>query len=356
MNRLLYITADKVGTETGGGKVAAQELQALQTLGTEPVIRISREELGDCQDPWGWDERACCFRDWFVLQPKLAHFYSGTFGQTVDRLKWNGCKIVYTIAAHDRDVSRQEHEKMGAGFPYIHLTNSNLWKRYIYGYQIADVIVCPSTVAARTVRAYGKEFENKRIEVIPHGVDLPPIESLKPHPNQFTVGYLGSYGFDKGVRYLLEAWKKLNYKNATLLLGGRDSTSPFVRQMIQTFGGGNIELVGWVDNTKDFYDRLSLYVQASASEGFGLEVLEAMACGRPVICSDGAGAQDVIPLGPEFKVHARNSNYIADAIDCSKTKRSNDLEAIGWIMRDAAENYTWDKIRDRYVQLWKELI
>ena len=354
----LYLTADRVGVETGGGIVTANELAALRTLGRTEVL--SRDELdGPGDEPWKWDANACrkltttLWKEPFTL----CHGYAGTFGRTVDTLKVNGVKVCWTIAAHDRHVSRREHEALGIPFAqlYPHLCEESLWQRYIEGYRLADVIICPSTVAKRTVQDYGPEFATKRIEVVPHGCELP--DKVAPLPKRFTVGYLGSCGAaDKGVRYLMEAWKRLAWTDATLLLAGRDSTSPHVRAMLERFGGGNVRLLGWVKNVADFYNNISLYVQPSMTEGFGIEALEALSYGRPVICSNAAGAWDVCAdNGGAFVVTAGDVEDMAGTLDVCKT-RTDLHERWSVAARESAQEFTWDKIRQRYVDVWKSMI
>ena len=341
----LYLTADRIGLQTGGGLVTANEAIALSSLG--PCRLICREKLGECADPWGWDEAALALtRDSY----SLVHGYAGTFGKSIAQLKYNGAKVVWTIAAHDRKVSREEHEQLEMGFPYPHLVEEPLWQRYIEGYRLADVIVCPSSVAADTVKAYGSEFKEKNIQVIPHGCTLP--KEVKPPPKRFTVGYMGSFGADKGVRYLLEAWKDLNYIDAVLVLAGKESTSCWTRLLYEKFGGGNVQFRGWVDNASDFYNSISLYVQPSATEGFGCEVLEAMAHGRAVICSRGAGASDMVG---DSTVAACDVEALIEDIDSWKRNGRDSLVAKGEECRSIATRYTWEKIRQRYTDLWQSL-
>lgn len=363
---LLYFTADTIGTPTGGGLVTAQEVLALKELSARMTIErrdpdlscvevYSRESLGsNAPEPWKWDDVARYKRDWFVTRPRLAHFYSGTFGKTVAALKQQGCKVVYTIAAHDKEVSKREHEKLGWGFNLLHLTEPKLWQRYIEGYKLADVIVCPSSVAAQTVKNYGPDFLHKDIRIIPHGCDLP--SEVKSLPKSFVCGYLGSLGADKGVRYLLEAWKQLGYTDGSLLiLAGKDSNTPLARQLIAQYGGGNIHLAGWQKNTSDFYNSISLYIQPSATEGWGCEVVEAAAHGRPVVCSNGAGAKDFVSevsVGSETR--ACDASHLATVIHEAKTIWP--LEQFGQQARERAEYYTWDKIRKQYQDLWARIL
>ena len=110
---------------------------------------------------------------------------------------------------------------------------------------------------------------------------------------------------------------------------------------------------GWIENLEDFYSNISLYVQPSCTEGFGLEVLESMAHARPVLCSRGAGAVDVVL--PHWDFEACNSDALAEQIDGLK-KESWCLGCVGLSARREVEKYTWPKIRERYKALWREML
>lgn len=339
----LYATADAIGTETGGGSVTKHESEEIAALGETTTIL----SYPDAPRPWGADEAASYWLQTHTsLRPKLAHFYSGTFTKTIEILKERGCKVTYTAAAHDINVSREEHEKLGLPFDYPHLNEPELWVRYVRGYLLADVVVCPSTLSKKCMESYGC----KNVVVIPHGVDLPA--KIAPLPKRFAVAYLGQPGPDKGLIYLLQAWKMLDYTDAVLTIAGRGTEH--LLGMVRAFGGGNIYLRGWIEDPSEIYDGCSVYVQPSASEGFGLEVLEAMAHGRPVICSDGAGAADVAYR----VVSARNPQALADAIAAVR-QVSVPPDTVSDYMknmaRQRAERHTWPIIRECYADLWRSL-
>lgn len=369
MSDFLYVTADKVGLPTGGGAVTFHESEALKGLGTCSILdRAVISTPGVFNEPWGWDDYVSVSLPSPVSNVKLAHFYAGTWGKTVDLLKKSGMKITHTAAAHDVALSKREHEKLGLRYDYPHLTDPTLLARYLRGYLQADVLVCPSRHSQQVVRAFG--FTG-RIEVIPHGVQFPG--SITPLPSLFTVGYLGAVGPDKGLIYLLQAWKQLNYPGdeALLVVGGQYSRSLFVRSLIDAVYDGDVKydhsaeqdtartqggrakivLRGWVNKVSDFYDNISLYVQPSVTEGFGIEVLEAMAHGRPVICSTGAGASDVVLHCDRFP--PASPGEIASRVETAK--KILDLEVWGKELRERAMRYTWDNVRSRYQKLWREL-
>ena len=361
---LLYCTADKIGAQSGGGRVTQEESTALFDLSVEWGEEFhcwGRDELtgfqGDGDEPWCWDLRAGLKlplpSDVFLGEsrfPRLAHVYAGTFSRTMDLLKKNGCKVTYTAAAHDIEKSRAEHHKLGLNFNYPHLDQPDLWRRYVAGYLAADMVICPSQHSAEVMRSYGC----KQIEVIPHGVDIPEKlpDELPARTHKFVVGYLGATGPDKGLIYLIQAWEKLAWQDATLIFGGRDSDSPFMRQLLAHFGRrGNYQLLGWIEDIAYFYNSLDLYVQPSITEGFGIEVLEAMAHGCGVLCSEGAGAADVVPEPWRFR--AGDVTTLAEHI---RKMRQIGTKWIGLVGRDLAKQYTWDRIRKRYQEVWRNLL
>jgi glycosyltransferase involved in cell wall biosynthesis len=146
--------------------------------------------------------------------------------------------------------------------------------------------------------------------------------------------------------------------------------------MIDRWGGAaNFELLGWVPDVSDFYARCSLYVQPSVTEGFGIEVLEAMAHGRTVLCSTGAGSADVVDpsaLFPPCDAAAlaekiRQARFVFDhsiyplkegrpVNDPAFPTGKLDLTAVGKFNREKAAAYTWDKVREQYKQLWRGML
>ena len=333
----LYVTNDRIGSITGGGQVTKYELEALTSLGSVDVLNPD-----PTANPFD-SEQSLLEQDYSKY--KLAHFYGGTFPNLVQKLKDSGVKVTYTVAAHDVDVSRNEFQGLGMDFSFPHLNNRDLFEKYISCYKQSDLVICPSRIAQATNNRYGIQ----KTTIIPHGHE--PVKN-KRTPKTFTVGYLGQCGPDKGIRYLIEAWSILNYHDAILSLAG--SQTPMLMPLIRHFGKGNISIEGWVDSVEDFYNSCSVYVQPSATEGFGIEVLEAMSAGRPVVVSDGAGASDVVEdCGLVF--NKCNSKLLAECID-NLRKNQNLREQFSKNAEYRSKEYTWEKVKPLYLNVWKELL
>ena len=114
--------------------------------------------------------------------------------------------------------------------------------------------------------------------------------------------------------------------------------------------------MGYIKEIRQLYDNISVYVQPSATEGFGMEIPQAMSYGRPVICSDGAGAADCITDGVDgFIVPKMNPQAIVDKINWFKT-HPKELIEMGENAKEKAKNYTWQKTEEKYVELWRSII
>jgi len=345
----LYCTADTIGTETGGGVVTKNELLALKGISDEVTViegkDIAPAKFHQPESPF--------LDDYFTLEQikdkhfDLAHFYSGCFSHTIRWLKSRDVKVTYTVAAHDRKVSIEEFGRLGLEYPFHHIKDDDLWQIYSEGYRLADVVIAPSKKSAEFLKSEGC----KKLVVIPHGVNLP--KQVEPIPGRFDVAYLGAVGPDKSLIDLITAWAMLNYPDSTLILAGSgtETLEPFIRQVADK---ANFVLLGRVPNISEVYNACSVAVFPSVTEGFGIGILEAMAHGRPVIASEGAGASDLIDDSIGFVVPIRSPEAIAEKIDFFK-KNPEKIPEMGQKARRKARNYTWGKIRERYAQLFTTL-
>ena len=120
-------------------------------------------------------------------------------------------------------------------------------------------------------------------------------------------------------------------------------------------GWGGVAVEGWVGEPSD--DELAALMRGarclvypSLYEGFGLPVLEAMACGTPVVTSRG-GATEEVAGAAAVLVDPRDPTAIAAGIDEARRRR-DELVAAG-LARSAA--FTWGHSADLVEALWREL-
>jgi glycosyltransferase involved in cell wall biosynthesis len=181
-------------------------------------------------------------------------------------------------------------------------------------YELCDRILVLSSVARAGFEELG--YGSKAILIWP-GVDhlffAPPPEPRPP--DLFRACYVGRVEVAKGVGYLLQAWKRLALPQAELLLVGE--IKPEIEPLLRSYAAENVRPVGAMapEGVARSYRESSVFVFPSSNEGLALVLLEAMACGLPVIASEKSGASDCVTEGKEgFVVPARNVDALADRI------------------------------------------
>ena len=280
------------------------------------------------------------------------HFYSNGFTEAVRVALAYGAVVTYTSPAHDRVVSMEEHRRVEPyPYPFPHIFDDELFEQHSAGLRLASAVVVPSKLSQKVLEEFGCKPE--RLHLIPHGISDPP-EKVAPFPEEFTVGYLGRTGPDKGLVYLIRAWGALNYPDAKLILAGEGTEylEPLIRQQTD---GGRFILLGRVEDPATLYNACSIYVQPSVNEGFGISVLEAMSYGRFVIASEGAGSSCFVGNAfSGFVVPPRDAKSLMEKIDLVKTYPSWYHDST-YSIRRYANKFVWEKVRAMYVELFKKL-
>jgi glycosyltransferase involved in cell wall biosynthesis len=175
------------------------------------------------------------------------------------------------------------------------------------GYGAADLIVATSHgVASDLTRAFA--IDPDRIRVIPNPVDLtrvrlaaadPVDESVMPPGEGPLIVAAGRLAEAKNYPLMIEAFAEIRRQlNARLLILGQGELEHTLRQLIDARGlAGAIVLAGFQANPWKYIARADLFLLTSKYEGFGNVLIEAMACGVPVVATASAGTRDIVRHG-----------------------------------------------------------
>lgn len=164
-------------------------------------------------------------------------------------------------------------------------------------YDAADAILVPSAFARRSFIKAGVS-ENK-VHAIPFGVNTSTFRRSGTRDDRFRILFVGQLSVRKGLHVLLEAFRKADLRNATLVLVGAEQ--PETRSLLSRSGVASVEITGPLGQPDivSQMSRASVFVLPSIEDGFGLVMAEAMACGCPVIASENTGAVDLFSNGEE---------------------------------------------------------
>src|SRR5207248_9253235 len=165
-------------------------------------------------------------------------------------------------------------------------------ERFLEEYELADMLFVLSQKAADTFRIQG--FPEEKLFYLPRGVDT---ERFKPgvRPPIFRAVFSGALIERKGVHHLLEAWDRLDLKEAELWLVG--SVHNEARPHLKKFARANVKVLGFARDLENYLGQSTVYVFPSQWEGSAKTVYEAAACGLPAITTREGG--DVIRDGIE---------------------------------------------------------
>ena len=145
-------------------------------------------------------------------------------------------------------------------------------------------------------------FNDSQIQFVPNGIDLREIPTSLPVSQCIRIGYCGRLREVKGVHVLLDGFAQLKAAQPDtrlrLVIAGSGDTRSSLDAQARALGiDTDIDWLGTIENTGEFFRSVHLYVQPSFAEGLPNSVMEAMAAGRPVVASDIGGNNDLITDG-----------------------------------------------------------
>jgi glycosyltransferase involved in cell wall biosynthesis len=165
-------------------------------------------------------------------------------------------------------------------------------QRQLEEYAESDYIVVPSEY---TKRSFSPEIQAK-IFILRLTGTTSTLPAPLPKPDRpFTVGCVGGAPLRKGYVYLLEAWKQLGWTDAQLLLRTSETRIkqfPVLEKLIAE--QPNIQVVDYVPDIADFYQRCDAFILPSIDDGFGLALFEAAGQGIPCIVTTNCGSSELL--------------------------------------------------------------
>ncbi len=271
----------------------------------------------------------------------IFHAWSG-YGLYSQRVAGrHGAKVVVTLtSAHPRvqaQLLEDEYRRAGLRLPS---GSRQFVEKQEREYEEADFIMVPTRFVYESMAQSGVH-ETKLLQV-ELGVDG---ELFQPGPKldeTFRVLFVGQAGFRKGILYLLEAMKELDFPDAELLIVGGIQDG-FGKILGRYNGSFRYQRPVPQQFLPELYRSCSVLVVPSIEDGIPTVALEGMACGRPVIVTENAGARDFITDG--------ETGYVVPVRDVEALKekilflRENGSEGrmMGTAARERVSSMTWDR-------------
>ena len=209
--------------------------------------------------------------------------------------KMFGKRVVVTV--HGIDWQREKWQS-GFGSKFIHQGEKNAVK-------YADEVI----VLSKGVQDYFMETYGRETHFIPNGVNRPQIREAKLIRDNFGLEkdsyilFLGRLVPEKGIRYLVEAFKNVETDKKLVIAGGSSDTDSFMEELKELAKGDDrILFTGFVQGAMldELYSNAYIYTLPSDLEGMPLSLLEAMSYGNCCLVSDIPECTEVVEDKPEF--------------------------------------------------------
>jgi glycosyltransferase involved in cell wall biosynthesis len=201
-----------------------------------------------------------------------------------------------------------------------------------------------------------------RAAVLPNGVDLGRFRVALQAPEPRRLLFVGSFSHLPNLMavafFLDQVWPRLRDTRLHIIAGARheyflDYHSSQVNVRLDQPG---VEVEGFVSDVRGAYERAAIVVAPLVvSAGTNLKILEAMACGRPVVATPaGVNGLDLVP-GEDFTL-VHTAAEMADAIESllASPAECHRLAAAG--RRRVEDRYGWDEIARRQTELYREVM
>jgi glycosyltransferase involved in cell wall biosynthesis len=257
----------------------------------------------------------------------------------------------------------------GLGYAFTRRTGKVSALRIIAGRLLRMLVNRPDTMALvqnaddkRDLIALG--ITPDRIALIPgSGVD---VDELIPSPEPDgppAIAFVGRLLADKGIRVLIEAHRLLRARGrdvALLVAGTPDPANPASVAEDEAASWGRepgIMMLGHVADIAALWRRAAIAVLPSRREGLPLSLLEAAACGRPMVATDVPGCREIVRHGETgLLVPPDDPAALADAI--GKLADSPELRArYGGAARAlAVERFSASSVGRQIVELYRRLV
>ncbi len=220
----------------------------------------------------------------------------------------------------------------------------------------ADAIITDSQNSKKDIVKH-LHIPANRIHVIHLGVDK-SFTPLNIDKKPFVL-YVGDINYNKNISVLVEAFALLNRQDIKLVLASRvwKQSIPEVIKIKQQIN--DLGITSQVDyntrpNLPHLYNQALLYIQPSLYEGFGLPLLEAMACGIPVVSTNTASLPEI--CGNAAIIVKPTVQDLASGMQEGLALSSKQLKSYARAGIVQAAKFTWEKTAKETIEVYNKVL
>jgi len=221
-------------------------------------------------------------------------------------------------------------------------------------------IIVPSYATKNSILRYG--FKENRISVIYHGVDHTAFRKKNSRDflrrnygvsNSFVAITVGKLIKRKRQTDIINALAEI--PDTVLILVGKGEEESNIKKLAKE---KQVKLIHFKQVPEsqlvELYNAADVYVHSSIVEGFGLTVIEAMACALPVICYDIADFKNIVH-DAGFLLKPKDVKSMSHAITLLK-ENPNEKKFLSEVALQKSQAFTWEKTAAEHLKVYKEVL
>lgn len=234
--------------------------------------------------------------------------------------------------------------------------------KYIkYGEKVAAKYADEIIVLSEGVQKYFMDTYGRKTIFIPNGVNRPILRSPQLIKEKFGLDkdeyilFLGRLVPEKGITYLIEAFRGVTTDKKLVIAGGSSDTEAFMQELKELAEGDErIVFTGFVQGQmlEELYSNAYVYTLPSDLEGMPLSLLEAMSYGNCCLTSDIEECTEVVEdkailfKKSDIDELKEKLQYVCDNPDAVKKLKNGAADFI-------FQKYNWDDVVERTLRLYQ---
>ena len=220
------------------------------------------------------------------------------------------------------------------------------------------IVAVSEDIRSNFIKQY--RISESKIVVIHNGIEMCHDISSSKEKEEFVIGSAGRLFPIKDYTLMVQIAKEVLSRTDKVRfeLAGEGPEQDKILRLIQEYNIGNrFILRGFIDDVETFYHGLDIYINTSVHEGFPMSLLEAMACGLPIVAPNVGGIKEMIDDGYQgFLIEGRSPKAYSDkCMELIRNKQT--IQTMGAASREKIRKYySMDSMADKYCQLYKNVL
>jgi len=234
-------------------------------------------------------------------------------------------------------------------------------RRIIYPLFLKTLDACDTLIAVNKPAAelYAKLIPRRKIKIIPHGIDIDKFKFTPLQRDNYNILTVGRLIKRKRIDVLIDAMPSIlgEYPDTKLHIVGEGKQRFELEKIAKEHGiSKNIIFYGNVNEKKliSLYENSFVFCSPQEKGGWNQPILEAMATGRPVVCTDAPHNSMVINNKTGLKISLNTEEWAEKIMDLFADREKS--QKMGFIGRkEVEEKYDRDKIGQKYYKVYQEV-